>query len=50
VPLAEVWRHPVVTGALLMAAQLCLFLAISRGDVSVTTPVMGTKSVSGGTF
>ena len=45
VPLAEVWWHPVVTGALFMAGQLCLFLAISRGDVSVTTPVMGTKSV-----
>lgn len=45
VPLAAVWWHPVVTAALFMAAQLCLFLAISRGDVSVTTPVMGTKSV-----
>jgi drug/metabolite transporter (DMT)-like permease len=45
VPLAEVWWHPVVTALLFMLAQLCLFLAISRGDVSVTTPVMGTKSV-----
>ncbi len=43
--LAAVWWQPVVTGALFMVAQLCLFLAISRGDVSVTTPVMGTKSV-----
>lgn len=45
VELADVWWHPVATAVLFMLGQLCLFLAISRGDVSVTTPVMGTKSV-----
>jgi drug/metabolite transporter (DMT)-like permease len=32
-------------GALFFAGQVLTFLAISRGDVSLTTPVMGTKVI-----
>lgn len=39
------WWQPVVTALLFTVAQLMIYLAISHGDVSVTTPVMGTKSI-----
>lgn len=39
------WWQPVVTALLFTLAQLMIYLAISHGDVSVTTPVMGTKSI-----
>ena len=40
----DFWQ-PAATGLLFTLAQLLLYLAISHGDVSVTTPVMGTKSI-----
>lgn len=38
------WQ-PAVIGALFVAGQALTMLALSRGDVSVATPVMGTKVV-----
>lgn len=43
-PLADYGR-PLVTALLFFGGQIFTFLALSRGDVSVTTPVMGTKVV-----
>jgi len=43
-PWTDFWQ-PALTGLLFTLAQLLIYLAISRGDVSVTTPVMGTKSI-----
>jgi len=34
---------PMLAGTLFFAAQWCNFRALGRGDVSVVTPVMGTK-------
>jgi len=39
----EVWWQPVVVALFFFTAQTLMFLAITRGDVSVATPVMGTK-------
>lgn len=39
------WWQPVLTALLFTLGQLLVYLAISYGDVSVTTPVMGTKSI-----
>ncbi len=39
------WWQPAASGFFFTLAQVFIFLALSRGDVSVTTPVMGTKSV-----
>jgi drug/metabolite transporter (DMT)-like permease len=41
-PLADYWQ-PATTGLCFLGGQVLLFLALGRGDVSVTTPVMGTK-------
>lgn len=41
---AAYWQ-PAVTGLCYLGGQVCLFLALSRGDVSVTTPVMGAKVI-----
>jgi drug/metabolite transporter (DMT)-like permease len=38
------WQ-PLVTGLLFMAGQTLAFLALSRGDVSIATPVLGLKTV-----
>jgi drug/metabolite transporter (DMT)-like permease len=35
--------HALITGALFFVGQILTFLALSRGDVSLTTPVLGTK-------
>lgn len=43
-PLAD-YGQPAVTGLCFLGGHLLLFLALSRGDVSVTTPVMGAKVV-----
>ena len=43
-PLADYWQ-PAVTALTYLGGQLFIFLAIARGDVSVTTPVMGLKVV-----
>lgn len=37
--------QPVVVGGLFVGAQLLTFLALKSGDVSVATPVMGSKVV-----
>jgi drug/metabolite transporter (DMT)-like permease len=39
---AEYWQ-PAVSGLLFLGGQMFIFLALQGGDVSVTTPVMGTK-------
>src|ERR671912_343419 len=36
------WWHPVLIGALFLGGQALTMVALSRGDVSVATPVMGT--------
>lgn len=38
----DVW-HALTVGAVFFAGQYFTFLALSRGDVSVTTPVLGAK-------
>ena len=43
-PLADYWR-PAATALLFFSGQAFTFLALNRGDVSVTTPVMGTKVI-----
>ncbi|MFI5336494.1 MAG: EamA family transporter [Opitutales bacterium] len=43
-PLADYWQ-PAVTGLCFLGGQAFIFLALSRGDVSVTTPVMGSKVI-----
>lgn len=39
------WWPPVVTGFLFFGGQLLTVLSVTRGDVSVATPVLGTKVV-----
>ncbi len=39
---AHLW-HAMVCGVCFFTGQVLTFLALSRGDVSVTTPVLGTK-------
>jgi drug/metabolite transporter (DMT)-like permease len=43
-PLAD-YGQPAITALLYFGGQAFTFLALSRGDVSVTTPVMGTKVI-----
>jgi drug/metabolite transporter (DMT)-like permease len=46
VPLMEIpWLRVTISGALWFAGNLCLLFALSRGDVSVATPIMGSKVV-----
>ena len=42
--LLNVW-HAAVTGLLFFVGQVFTFLALSRGDVSVATPVLGSKVI-----
>lgn len=42
-PLAQLWQ-PAIAGLLFFVGQICTFLAI-RGDVSVATPVLGSKII-----
>src|ERR1700761_3210565 len=37
--------HAVISGTVFFIGQIFTFLAISRGDVSVATPVLGSKVV-----
>src|SRR3954468_16686743 len=37
--------HPATVGVIFFVGQILTFLALSRGDVSVTTPVLGTKVI-----
>jgi len=39
------WRYPVLTGIFFFIGQVLTFAAIRMGDVSLQTPVMGTKAV-----
>jgi drug/metabolite transporter (DMT)-like permease len=39
------WRYPVFTGVLFFFGQVFTFTAIRFGDVSLQTPIMGTKAV-----
>ncbi|MCC6415833.1 MAG: EamA family transporter [Opitutaceae bacterium] len=41
----SLYWQPAVCGLLFLAGQILIFLAITRGDVSVTTPVMGVKVI-----
>lgn len=41
-PLTEMWR-PALTSVLIYAGSLGAFAAIRRGDVSMVTPILGTK-------
>ena len=41
---SEVWR-PLIMGTMFFAANWLTFVAIKRGDVSLVTPIMGTKVV-----
>lgn len=43
-PLADYWQ-PAVTALCFLGGQVFIFLALAKGDVSVTTPVMGTKVI-----
>jgi drug/metabolite transporter (DMT)-like permease len=43
-PWSEFWQ-PVVVALLLVAGQTCGFFALTRGDVTVATPVLGMKTV-----
>lgn len=43
-PWAHYWQ-PASTALLFLGGQVFIFLAISRGDISITTPVMGTKVI-----
>ncbi|HEX2860782.1 MAG TPA: DMT family transporter [Lacunisphaera sp.] len=44
IPSGFPWQ-PAVTAALFLLGQAGIFLALKHGDVSVTTPVMGTKVI-----
>src|ERR1700722_3248824 len=37
--------HAMLSGAIFFIGQIFTFLAISRGDVSVATPVLGSKVI-----
>lgn len=41
----QLWYQPVLVGGLFVGAQLLTFVALRSGDVSVATPVMGSKVV-----
>ncbi|GAB5558436.1 MAG: DMT family transporter [Synoicihabitans sp.] len=40
-----IWWQPMVTGLLFMFGQVATLQAIEKGDVSVATPVLGTKII-----
>jgi drug/metabolite transporter (DMT)-like permease len=44
-PLPDTFWQPAVNGLLFLGGQVFIFLALQEGDVSVTTPVMGTKVI-----
>ena len=43
IPSASLWWQPAVAGLLFFAGQVSSMLALSTGDVSVATPVLGVK-------
>lgn len=42
-PMPSSFWQPALNGLLFLSGQTFIFLALQKGDVSVTTPVMGTK-------
>lgn len=42
-PWPTMWWQPAFNWLLFLGGQMFIFLALQKGDVSVTTPVMGTK-------
>lgn len=45
-----VWFQPLLSGTIFFIAQVCGFLAMNRGDVSIATPVFGSKVIFVGIF
>lgn len=45
IPSIESLYEPLIVGFLFVAAQLFTFLALQKGDVSVATPVLGSKVI-----
>jgi drug/metabolite transporter (DMT)-like permease len=45
IPSSSLWWQPVVAGLLFFAGQVFTLLALTTGDVSVATPVLGLKIV-----
>jgi drug/metabolite transporter (DMT)-like permease len=43
IPASTLWWQPPVAGLLFFAGQVFTLLALSKGDVSVATPVLGVK-------
>lgn len=43
-PLVDYWQ-PLLTAVLFVLGQVLTFLALSRGDISVVTPVLGAKVI-----
>ncbi|NJK92795.1 MAG: DMT family transporter [Blastochloris sp.] len=41
----ETWWPPVLSGFLFFVGQIFTFLSLTRGDVSIATPVLGTKVI-----
>lgn len=41
----HLWYLPVLTGLAFFAGQATNYLAVSRGDVSLVTPLLGTKTI-----
>ena len=41
----EKWLQPVLTGTAFFIGQIFTFYAIERGDLSIATPVLGTKVI-----
>lgn len=39
------WFQPLLSGTIFFIAQICGFLAINRGDVSITTPIASSKVI-----
>jgi drug/metabolite transporter (DMT)-like permease len=44
------WWQPLVVGFFFFTAQTFMFLALTKGDVTVATPIMGTKVLMVATF
>ena len=45
IPSSSLWWQPVIAGLLFFAGQVFTLLALTTGDVSVATPVLGLKIV-----
>jgi drug/metabolite transporter (DMT)-like permease len=45
-----VWYQPILAGTVFFIGQIFSFLAVSRGDVSIATPIFGSKVIFVGLF